>query len=93
MALKIRLQRRGGHKNPFYHVVVTDSRNARNGRFIEKIGHYNPMVTPSAIVLKTDRMAHWYKVGARPSDTVGTLLRKTKVDIAALAKALPTPNP
>jgi small subunit ribosomal protein S16 len=87
MALKIRLQRRGGKKNPFYHVVVTDSRNARNGRFIEKLGHYNPMVTPSAVSFKTDRIAHWYRVGARPSDTVSTLLRKTNVDIAALAKA------
>lgn len=87
MALKIRMQRRGGKKNPFYHVVVTDSRNARNGRFIEKLGHYNPMVTPSAVTFKTDRLGHWYRLGARPSDTVATLLRKTKVDIAALAKA------
>lgn len=87
MSLKIRMQRRGCKKNPFYHVVVTDSRNARNGRFIEKVGHYNPMLTPSAVFFKTDRIAHWYKVGARPSDTVATLLRKTNVDIASLAQA------
>ena len=86
MALKMRLQRRGGHKNPFYHVVVTDSRNARNGRFIEKVGYYNPMTTPSTVSFKTDRMAHWYKIGARPSDTVATLLRKTSVNLADLAQ-------
>ena len=92
MALKMRLQRRGGKKKPFYHVVVTDSRNARNGRFIEKVGFYNPMTTPSTVSFKTDRMAHWYKVGARPSDTVSTLLRKTSVDLAAIsAQAATTP--
>lgn len=81
MALKLRLQRRGKHKSPFYHVVVTDSRNARNGRFIEKLGYYNPMTEPSTIELKADRMSHWYSVGARPSDAVATLLKKTKTDI------------
>ncbi len=87
MSLKLRLQRRGQHKAPFYHVVVTDSRNARNGRFIEKLGYYNPMTEPSVIELKADRMAHWYKVGARPSPAVGQLLKVTKTDLVALAKA------
>ena len=81
MALKIRLQRHGNKGRPFYHLVVTDSRNARNGRFIEQLGHYNPTTEPSVIVLETERIAHWYKLGARPSDTVASLLRAKKVDI------------
>ena len=80
MALRIRLQRYGNTHRPFYHVVVTDSRNARNGRFIEKLGHYNPMVEPSAIELDAERIAHWYKVGARPSDCVANLLKVKKID-------------
>jgi small subunit ribosomal protein S16 len=82
MALKLRLQRHGSRNKPFYHVVVTDSRNARNGRFIEKLGYYNPLVEPSIVELKVDRMAHWYKIGARPSDCVGNLLRVKKIDLS-----------
>ena len=84
MALKLRLQRHGKKGKPFYHVVVTDSRNARNGRFIEKVGYYTPMTEPSVIELKPDRMAHWYKIGARPSDCVATLLKKKKIDLSAI---------
>ena len=87
MALKIRLQRFGKKSSPFYHVVVTDSRNARNGRFIERVGNYNPMPELSEIVLNTERIAHWYKVGARPSDCVANLLKIKNVDLAALTKA------
>lgn len=82
MALKLRLQRLGNKGRPFYQVVVTDSRNARNGRFIERLGHYNPMTEPSSIDLNVERMAHWYKVGARPSDCVATLLKVKKVDLS-----------
>lgn len=85
MALKIRLQRHGNKNRPFYHVVVTDSRNARNGRFIEKLGHYDPAPAQSLIELRADRMAHWYKVGARPSDCVASLLRAKKIDISKLS--------
>jgi len=81
MALKIRLQRHGNKGRPFYHLVVTDSRNARNGRFIEQLGHYNPTTEPSVIELNSERIAHWYKIGARPSDTVASLLRAKKIDI------------
>ena len=84
MALKLRLQRFGSKGKPFYQVVVTDSRNARNGRFIENLGFYNPMTEPSVIELKSDRMAHWYKVGARPSDCVANLLKKKKIDITKI---------
>jgi small subunit ribosomal protein S16 len=81
MALKMRLQRHGNKGRPFYHVVVTDSRNARNGRFIEQLGYYNPEAEPSVIELKPERMAHWYKVGARPSVCVASLLRAKKIDL------------
>lgn len=87
MALKFKLQRYGKKGRPFYHVVVTDSRNARNsGRFIERVGTYDPIPEKSAIHLVADRMVHWYKVGARPTDSVKALLRVNKVDLAALAK-------
>ena len=86
MALKIRLQRYGKKGVPFYHLVVTDSRNARNGRFIEKVGFYNPMPELSIVELNTERIVHWYKTGARPSDCVANLLRLKKVDVASLAK-------
>lgn len=84
MALTMRLQRHGSKNRPFYHLVVTDSRNARNGRFIERLGYYNPMTEPSVIELDAARMAHWYKVGARPSDTVNVLLRAKKVDLTKI---------
>lgn len=82
MALRMRLQRLGKKNQPFYHVVVTDSRKARNGKCIEKLGYYNPMQEPSVIELKVDRMAHWYKVGARPSDCVANLLKIKKADLS-----------
>ena len=82
MSVKMRLQRFGTKNRPFYHVVVADSRRARDGKCLEQVGYYNPMVEPSVIELKVDRMAHWYKVGARPSDTVSTLLRVKKIDLA-----------
>lgn len=84
MALKIRLQRHGSKGRPFYHVVITDSRNARNGRFIERVGHYDPAPNESIIELKTDRMAHWYKVGARPSVCVEGLLKAKKIDLTKI---------
>ncbi len=86
MALKIRLKRRGRKGSPFYHIVVTDSRNARDGRFIEQIGHYNPMTELSEIEFSLERALHWYKIGARPSDSVAALFRAKKFNIAALAK-------
>lgn len=86
MALKLRLQRLGRKGRPFYHVVVTDSRNARNGRFIERLGYYDPMPEKSTVELKTDRLVHWYSVGARPSDTVAKLLKIKQVDLAKLSK-------
>ena len=79
MALKIRLSRGGAKKRPYYRVVVADSRKARDGRFIERIGSYNPMVPkdhPDRFKLDEDRAKHWMSVGATPSDRVAHLMNK-----------------
>src|SRR6476469_8066369 len=73
MALAIRLSRGGAKKRPYYRIVVTDSRNARDGRFIEKVGTYNPLLakdSPERVKLDADRISHWLSVGAQPSDRV-----------------------
>jgi small subunit ribosomal protein S16 len=75
MAVKIRLQRKGRKKAPFYHIVVADARAPRDGRFIEKIGTYNPLTVPASISLQNDRAFHWVMVGAQPTDTVTAILR------------------
>jgi small subunit ribosomal protein S16 len=75
MAVKIRLQRKGRKKAPFYHIVVADARSPRDGRFIEKIGTYNPLTVPATISLQNDRAFHWIMVGAQPTDTVSAILR------------------
>ena len=74
--VKIRLQRQGAKKAPFYHIVVADSRSPRDGKIIDKIGSYNPMTEPSTIVLDEDKVAKWIKNGARPTDTVKALIEK-----------------
>ena len=77
MSLKIRLARGGAKKRPFYRIVVADSRMPRDGRFIERVGTYNPMLPkehPERIELKTERIQHWLSVGARPSDRVARFL-------------------
>jgi small subunit ribosomal protein S16 len=74
MPAKIRLQRHGKKGRPFYHIVIADGRAPRDGRYIERIGTYNPVVTPAEINLDFDRALHWVKVGAQPTDTVRTLL-------------------
>jgi small subunit ribosomal protein S16 len=73
MALRIRLARGGAKKRPFYRIVVADSRSPRDGRFIEVVGTYNPMLKddhPERVVLRQERLQHWLKVGAAPSDRV-----------------------
>ena len=74
MPAKIRLQRHGKKGQPFYHIVIADGRSPRDGRFIEKIGTYNPLTEPAQINLKFDRALYWYTVGAVPTDTVRSLL-------------------
>jgi small subunit ribosomal protein S16 len=74
MATKIRLQRHGKKGKPFYHIVIADSRSKRDGRFIEKIGTYNPNVNPAVIDLQFERALHWYGLGAEPTDTMKAIL-------------------
>ena len=74
--LAIRLRRTGSKKRPYYRVVVTDSRTARDSRFVEILGHYNPRTTPETLKLDTERLAHWVKTGAHQSDTVRTLVAR-----------------
>ena len=74
--VKIRLQRVGKKKAPFYHIVVADSRRARDGRIIEQIGTYDPMTEPATVNLDAEKVATWIKNGAQPTDTVKALIEK-----------------
>lgn len=73
--VKIRLRRLGAKKNPFYRVVVADSRYPRDGRFIEEIGTYDPLTEPSTIKIDAEKAAKWLSEGAQPTDTVKELLK------------------
>ena len=82
MALKIRLSRGGAKKRPYYRIVIADSRSPRDGRFIEKIGSYNPMLAkdnPDRVVLNLERARHWLGRGATPSDRVARFLGNAEV--------------
>ena len=76
MSVKIRLARGGAKKKPYYQVVIADERFPRDGRFIEKIGQYDPRQGETALNLKEDRVLEWLNKGAQPTDTVRSLLRK-----------------
>ncbi|HHU53543.1 MAG TPA: 30S ribosomal protein S16 [Clostridiaceae bacterium] len=78
MAVKIRLKRIGAKKQPSYRVVVADSRSPRDGRFIEEIGFYNPLVEPADVRLDLEKVDQWIKNGAKPTDTVRALINKAK---------------
>lgn len=77
MAVKLRLTRIGAKKNPYYRVIVADSRYPRDGRFIDIIGTYNPMVSPAEITIDAEKAKTWIKNGAQPTDTVKALLKKS----------------
>ena len=82
MGLKIRLARAGAKKRPYYHIVVADSRSPRDGRFIEKVGSYNPMLPAEhtdRIRLQTERLEHWLHHGAVPTDRVARFLGKAEL--------------
>jgi len=79
MAVKIRLRRMGQKKSPFYRIVVADSRYPRDGRFIEQLGHYNPMTDPAEVVIDAEKAAQWIKNGAQPTETVRALLKKQNI--------------
>ena len=87
--VKIRLRRVGAKKQPSYRVVVADSRFPRNGRFIETIGHYDPLTDPATIVVNEEKALHWLKQGAQPTATVTRLLAKAGV----MEKFKPTETP
>lgn len=88
--LAIRLTRTGSKKRPFYRVVVTDSRTARDSAFVEVLGVYNPRTTPETLRLDRERFAHWQKLGAVPSHTVRTLVgRMPDAPVAEAAEAQP----
>ncbi|WBX85048.1 30S ribosomal protein S16 [Sphingosinicella microcystinivorans] len=91
MAISIRLARGGAKKRPVYRIVVADSRNPRDGKYLERLGTYNPLLPKESgerVKLDTERAAHWLKVGAQPSDRVARFL-----DAAGLMKRTPKNNP
>jgi small subunit ribosomal protein S16 len=88
MSVKIRLARFGANKKPFYRIVVADGASPRNGRFIERVGTYDPRANPPAVVLNSARIAEWIRKGAQPTQTVKQLIKKAVVPVpAAEAKA------
>ncbi len=88
MAVKIRLTRLGDKKSPFYRVVVTDSRKARNGEYIENLGTYNPLANPAVLKLNSERTKYWIANGAQPTETARTLLVREGL-VKPMAKRAP----
>lgn len=92
MSLKIRMTRGGAKKRPYYNIVIADSRSPRDGRFIEKVGTYNPMLKSDRedrIILKKERIEHWLKMGATPSDRVHRFLTAAEMLPAAVRREQP----
>ena len=88
MAVKLRLARAGTHNRPFYWIVAADERMPRDGRFIEKLGTYNPRTEPRDVKLKTERIHHWLDKGAKPTEAVREILRDQGV-LKSRVKAKP----
>ena len=106
MSVKIRLSRMGAKKQPTYRVVVAEERSKRDGRIVERLGHYDPRTEPPTIVLNEERTRYWLGVGARPTDAMGVILRRAgisdkyvreraarKSKSAAAAEAAPAATP
>jgi small subunit ribosomal protein S16 len=85
--LVIRLRKTGSKKRPFFRVVVTDSRAARDSSFVEVLGFYNPRTKPETLKLDRERLAHWVKAGAVPSDTIRTLVGRMPADLVTETSA------
>ena len=79
MATKIRLRRMGAKKAPFYRVIVADSRDPRDGKFVEEIGYYNPLTEPAEVKIDAEKAKKWIANGAQPTDTVKVLLKKCDI--------------
>ena len=77
--VRIRLARGGAKKKPYYRIVVADQRCKRDGRYLERIGFYNPMVKENRVEIDAERLKHWLSVGAQPSDRVGKLMKLTNI--------------
>ena len=93
MAVRIRLQRHGKKKRPFYRLVAADSRSQRDGRFIERIGYYDPMTDPANIVIDTEKALKWLRTGAQPSNTAKDLMSKAGVWEQFTNEKLGQPSP
>ena len=78
MSVKVRMQRHGAKKRPYYRIVVADSHSPRDGKFLELVGTYDPSRSPALLDNKLDRVEHWIGLGAQPSDTVRTLINRLK---------------
>ncbi len=87
MALRIRLARFGAKKRPYYRIVVTNSESPRDGRFLEIVGSYDPRQDPAGVTVQEDLLALWLSRGAKPSDTVASLLKRRGAPAAAAAEA------
>lgn len=85
--VKIRSQRFGAHKKPFYRIVATDSRNPRDGRFIEIVGTYNPLTNPETVSIDVEKLEKWVNNGAKLTDTVKSLLVRQGIKLGSSKKA------
>jgi small subunit ribosomal protein S16 len=88
----IRLRRAGSKKRPFFRIVVADSRTARDSRFVEILGHYNPRTKPALVGVDRDRLDYWLKQGAQPSDSVRTLIARHLTAPAPASAPVPVPE-
>ena len=87
MAVHIRLQRKGKKHRPFYHVVCADQKAARDGKYLERLGHYDPMAEPSVVELKGERMQYWYSKGAQLSEAVAKLAKIKNLKLSRTLQA------
>jgi small subunit ribosomal protein S16 len=87
MSVKIRLARAGAKKAPYYHVVATDSRNPRDGKFIEAIGAYDPTHSPAKFEVNLERLGYWIRAGAQPTEMVAKLVKRHHPPATPAAKA------
>lgn len=83
MAVRIRLARQGAKKKPFYRIVVANSESRRDGSFLEIVGTYNPIANPAEVTLKQERVEHWLGEGAKPTDTVRSLIKDKGIKVPA----------
>jgi small subunit ribosomal protein S16 len=93
MATTIRLARHGARKNPYYRIIVADSRAPRDGRRLEQIGIYDPTVNPEQVRFDTDKLARWLARGARPSQTVAELIKRSGAASQPVNTPAPAPDP